>query len=268
MNDTRTDAVKALDYLKGMPRSKWAWEYLRRNPAYRADHERHREGALVRQIDENGLEILTLERPEPAAESWGLSFFTSPNRSAEDAAIAWTAAANPRVLTVVATPMEDKDGDIEAFEISRLFCRKTCLQSTAGRETFIAACSNFRVQLECSGASLLSGPVKLNFLIEGLEIDAKAETIRRLGALYRNAPSSPSDIVSWTSRTLNLRDGLIALDVAQSGGCHRDAARAIYGENEAERGFSAGDEGMKRRMQRLRQKAFDLMKGEYLSLVV
>ena len=64
-----------------------------------------------------------------------------------------------------------------------------------------------------------------------------------------------------------LRDGLIALDVAQAGGTHRDAARAIHGEKEAERGFSVGDDVMKRRMQRLRQKAFELMEGEYLSLV-
>lgn len=267
VDDTRTDAVKALDYLKDMPRSKWAWEYLRRNPLYRSDHERHREGALTRHIDETGLERLRLDRPEPEAMRWGLSFFASPNRTAQTAPLAWTANVNPRVLTVVATPANVANSNTEPFELSRLSCRRICLQLSAGRETFIAASESVRVQMECTGASLLSGPVTLNFVIEGLEIDAKAEAIRRLAALYRNDAADRAADREWTSRTLMLRDGLIALDVAQAGGTHRDVARAIHGEEEAERGFSAGDEVMKRRMQRLRQKAFELMQGEFLSLV-
>lgn len=267
MDDTRTAAVKALDYMQGMPRSKWAWEYLRRNPAYREDHERHREGALTRQFDDNGVELLTLDRPEPAAERWGLLFFASPNRTAEDAALAWTSEVNPHVLNVVATPANETDNEADAFEISRLSCRKICLRSSAGHETFIAASQGLRVQMECRGSSLMSGPVALNFIIEGLDIDAKADAIRRLATIYKDARGPGPQSRRWTSRTLTLRDGLIALDAFQMGGSHRDAARAIYGEEEAARGFSAGDEVMKRRMQRLRQKAIDMMEGEYLSLV-
>ena len=191
----------------------------------------------------------------------------SPNRTAEDAALAWTSEVNPHVLNVVATPANETDNEADAFEISRLSCRKICLRSSAGHETFIAASQGLRVQMECRGSSLMSGPVALNFIIEGLDIDAKADAIRRLATIYKDARGPGPQSRRWTSRTLTLRDGLIALDAFQMGGSHRDAARAIYGEEEAARGFSAGDEVMKRRMQRLRQKAIDMMEGEYLSLV-
>lgn len=74
--------LPAYDYAWKLSRSRWAWEFLRRNPDFLSDASRHGEDELsVREACRN----ITIIRPRTDqcdAERWGLAFFPIPHSMA------------------------------------------------------------------------------------------------------------------------------------------------------------------------------------------
>ncbi len=65
----------AYDYLSMAAKPDWAWECLRRNPAYQSEARlRHRKG-LVRVRLTTGASLTRLRARLPHAEAWGLCCF-------------------------------------------------------------------------------------------------------------------------------------------------------------------------------------------------
>ena len=65
--------VPAYDYTRSLTRRGWAWEFLRRNPAYCRDWSRSRAAATVERFGSIGAVVkLSIESPELA--NWGLLF--------------------------------------------------------------------------------------------------------------------------------------------------------------------------------------------------
>ncbi len=267
----QTETVASLEFLKDLPMTRWAWEFLRRNPDYEREFLAHVNGALSRRYANDGTEYLTLSQTEPAAEKWGLSFFTSPNQDAMTAPVFWTEEASPHVVCVHVTPNETGVGNAifkAIFEKNFLGIRRIHFTDAEGREQLLLQQGKRIVQLRCRGLSLLAGDVDFSFVLDGFgDIDAKIETIRRLKRFYDAYTKTQKSGTDWTPRILQLRDALIALDVAQADGSHYEAAVKIYGETRAAEEFQGEDSPLKSRMKRLRKKGVDLMEGGYLDLM-
>lgn len=63
------------DYIRFLTRSRLAWEYLRRNPDYRAEWRRARPGRPQRIALTDGSVMLRAQRRYLRAEAWGLCTF-------------------------------------------------------------------------------------------------------------------------------------------------------------------------------------------------
>ena len=271
MRSEKTEAISSLQYMRTLPKTRWAWEFLRRNPDYETDYGRHMEGALSRKMGTEGLEFLKLKRPEPEAEKWGLLFFTSPNQTALTAPVFWCETVSPQVITVEAQPLngdETKGMFDRLFDLALLRSKRIHLTDAEGHEHVLIQRGHRVVQMRCRGHTLLDGDVKLKFVLEGFgHIDAKFATIKRLAKLYDAHTGNAAQLEGWSTSTAHLRDALIALDCYLAGQGYRETAIAIYGQKATEERFSDPDKSMKNRMFRARKKGLDLMNGGYFDLM-
>ena len=257
--------------MRTLPKTRWAWEFLRRNPDYENDYGRHMEGALSRKTGEDGLEFLKLKRAEPDAEKWGLLFFASPNQTALTAPVFWCESVSPQVITVETQPLnggESKGMFDRLFDLALFGSKRIHLTDADGHEHVLIQRGHRVVQMRCRGHTLLDGDVKLKFVLEGFgHIDAKFATIERLAKLYDAHTGNAALSADWSASTASLRDALIALDCFQAGQGYRETAIAIYGKEAAKERFSDPDKSMKNRMVRARKKGLELMNGGYLDLM-
>lgn len=271
MRNRETETISSLSYLRTLPKTRWAWEFLRRNPDYEADYARHMEGALSRINVDDGFELLKLKRAEPEAEKWGLLFFASTNQTALTAPVFWCESVSPQIITVDAQPL--KDGDAKGmfdrlFDLALFGSKRIHLTDAIGNEHVLLQRGRRVVQMRCRGHTLLDGNVKLRFVLDGFgHIDAKFATIKRLAKLYDEHTGNTAVIQNWSASTASLRDALIALDAHQAGFGYRETAIAIYGEKAVTERFAEPDKSMKNRMVRARKKGIELMEGGYLDLM-
>lgn len=261
----------SLAYTLNFTKSRWAWEFLRRNRAYQNDHERHRDGALSVRKADDGTVLLKLRRPEPAAEQWGLHFFASPRRNGVEAPVFWTPAVHRRVLHVhveccpeSSAPMSKDD---RILDILRYCCARTHFTDAQENEHVLIAAQGRVVQIACTGVSLLNDPVRLKFVVEGIDdLHTKMDDFRDFENLYRRhlPGTSPGESRQTAGR---FRDMLIAIDVSQEGGNYRDIAAALYGKERADAEFADAGRVTKNKIIRLTKKGLSLVEGDYRKLL-
>jgi hypothetical protein len=70
--------LDSYNHLIGQPKSAWAWEFLRRNAAYRAEAQEVVRSTIGQSRIESGLRITRLIGPQREAEAWGLYCFRRP----------------------------------------------------------------------------------------------------------------------------------------------------------------------------------------------
>jgi len=70
--------IKAYDYTSVLSRSRWAWEYARRNQNYQKDWRTNQAGKLRPIHLKTGAKLTRLRRCFPQAEAWGLCTFRRP----------------------------------------------------------------------------------------------------------------------------------------------------------------------------------------------
>jgi hypothetical protein len=145
-------------------RSSFAWEWLRRQPGYRAEAP----GQDSRQPQH----ILTAQPVQPAAERWGLHRFEDPTLSVPGARPNWRSEHHPFVLAASAEPSR---ASADAFGLEDLGDLATLADGPAGAHLLLSD-GKRSVRLDIEGVSLLSGPVRLRYDIAGLE-SAKASLL-------------------------------------------------------------------------------------------
>ncbi|MDV3257084.1 MAG: DUF2285 domain-containing protein [Sphingomonas sp.] len=150
-------------------RSLLAWEWLRRNPAYRA--------AATVALSSGG-------RTGPGADpaSWGLHAFEPPDAAVPAARPVWSSALHRFVLDVEARPSDDGD----AFDFRRLGPLSTILRAAAGGEHLLLSDGFRTIRLDVLVGTLAHGPVALRVRLGG---PGSAERIvlplRRLLSLWK-----------------------------------------------------------------------------------
>ncbi|QUT05634.1 DUF2285 domain-containing protein [Sphingobium phenoxybenzoativorans] len=203
--DWRTTAPYA--GLAACGRHGFAWEWLRRSPAYRAAVTR---GSLC---------------PERAS-FFGLHRLEPVGQSALDARPVWRGEADPHVLTAIAAPARDPR---DAFDVSAFRSLDSCVVTGDGSEHWLWSDGIRQIRLDIVGQSLVNGPVRLDYRIAGVRsAEPLAATLARLLALHRTGRLvrslfAPEPRAARWALVLRTHDALAA------GATQRHVAEALFG---------------------------------------
>jgi len=217
-----------------LPYAAWAWEYLRRNRDYARDFHSSLAGR-ARPIPLNtGAVLIRKRRRWRDAERWGLLCFADPERSCDDANIFWRPDLLAAALPIQLVRLGNTDSHIvserhDEIELRRLQTRRVILDTVDGTRPIALCGRRFWVQLVCDRPASVGERCAIEVKINStLHYQRKLDTANQLLSLYHSAGGKIS-LIGRSRDSTRLAQGLIAIDIVNAGGSHRDVAEAIYG---------------------------------------
>lgn len=236
--------------LLGVDRSILAWEWLRRDPAYR-------EAAHAGMNGQAGA------GPNLPA-NWGLHAFEPPDRAAPAARPLWLTDVHPSVLAAAAEPPVLA---ADTFDISSLGPLVTIADAGSGREHLLISDGLRAIRIDIVAGSVREGPVQLRFLIAGLEAaERPLLTLRRLLALCRGGRFSPA-LHPPDTRAGRFILMLRAHDALADGATQREIAATLLSAEAATERWRVSAPTLRARAQRLVRAARFMAAGGYFSLL-
>ncbi|HEX4736697.1 MAG TPA: DUF2285 domain-containing protein [Allosphingosinicella sp.] len=230
-------------------RAAFAWEWLRRDEAYRTAAAATLRAAL------SGAE-------EPAC--WGLHAFVDPALPAVLARPVWRLPDYPYVLEAVADPALSS---ADAFELEKVRALATVLRSPSGPEHLLLSDGYHNIRLDIIGGSVAAGPVALGYRLCGFRTaQAPLLVLRRLLALMLTGRFQrglfPPDARA-PRRILLLR----AHDALNAGARQRDIAEMLLSAEAREPRWRLAAPSLRSRVQRLVRDARAMARGGYRLLL-
>jgi hypothetical protein len=233
-----------IDWLRTLRRRGWAWEFLRRLPAYR--------DAFAR-------------RDTIAAEAhrWGLLKFEEPTLDARDAAAFWRFEDCPGVLPLKVFEGTDRDLLIP-FNLAHISCRIAFHHSERGDRTDVLFIEEGRfLQLSVSGRQDVAGALLFMPVLEDPEnVTARAATFRRLNDLMQYGHLRPT-LYPQEPRAPRLINVLRALDGSLAGLPHREIAMLIFSKERVDSDWSGTKHHLRDQVRRAIGYGQSLMEGGY-----
>jgi hypothetical protein len=233
----------------------FAWEWLRRLPGYRASA--HRNGTRQSQRPLRALS------EQSQAGRWGLHVLEDATLSAETARPIWRLDRHPFVLRACAEPF-GKDED--AFVLDRLRQFAT-LAGPPGDEHLLLSDGCRSIRVDVWGASLLSGPVRLKYELQGVAAaEAPLLVLQRFLALASKRTFSRSlhTPVSRARRQILL---LRTWDALQEGADQRTIAAELLSGRAVEKRWRVSSPSLRSQAQRLAQDARTMANGGFWGLL-
>lgn len=244
------DAAAYAPLLKA-DRSVFAWEWLRRDPAYRAAAERAEGGPS----GWAGGEL-------PAR--WGLHAFEAPHLAAPAARPMWCANIHPYVLEAEAAPAMDA---CDVFELERLRGSTTLITAAGDREHLLISDGLRAIRLDVLSGSLRRGPVALHYRLSGFRsAERPLLTLRRLLALWRTGRFA-AGVDAAEARAGRFVLMLRAWDALASGATQREIAAELLSPEAREARWRVDQSTVRSRVQRLVRNARATAAGGYVSLL-
>lgn len=237
--------------LMAADRSLFAWEWLRRVPAYRAAAER----ALSKVGGER--------REDEAAAHFGLVGFEDPDLAVPDARPLWRASIHPRVLSVERGSSSRPE---DAFELD---CwSKIAVFVTGEEQEHLLLSDGFRaIRLDAPLGTFAKGPVCLRYKLEGLaSAEPKLMTLRQLLVLRRSGRYARS-LHPGEPRARRWILILRASDALAAGADQRHIAEALLSVSARAPRWRSSEPSLRARAQRLVRSARAFATGRYLELV-
>lgn len=201
-----------------------AWEWLRRDPAYRA--------AVV--------------RGDTDAGRFGLHRFEDPVCSSALARVWWRRDVDPFVLTAAAAPCAGG----EAFSPD-LLPVAAAIERLAGAERLLVTDGAHSLRVDIVAGTLLEGPAHLTWQLPGLvaaaapmQALARFIALCRTGVLRRGTYPTPAAARRWA---LLLR----VSDALDAGASQREIAAALFGEEAIGRRWRVNAAARRTQIQRL-----------------
>lgn len=232
-------------------RSIFAWEWVRRDPGYRAAAELAREGAVSPEA-----------LPDPAR--WGLHAFEAPDLGAPAARPVWRAEIHPYVLEADASPAGE---GCDSFEWGRLGAISTIVTGGGGGEHLLISDGFRTIRLDVRSGSLRQGPVRLEYRLSGFASAGRPLlTLRRLLTLWRTGRFSSGlhPVEARAGRSVLI---LRAHDALASGATHREIATELLSAEAGEARWRVGAPTVRTRVQRLVRNARAMAADGYVSLL-
>lgn len=260
------ESIDAYEYTWKLADSRWAWEFLRRNPEFLDDVSKADPESISYRPACFQITLIRPHRDQTAAERWGLAFFPDPSHTGFEADAFWSPGIYSRSVRTHVGPRPP--GEVcEIYDRTVQTCVVSHLTDAAGREHLLLKGNGCVIQALCSGMSILAlEPVKLSFVIDSIEdFQSKLRTLERAQRVY--GPCDDLEAPHWSRHSLALRNALIAYDCHQAGYSYLDTARFIYGEERATNAWSGASRAMKDEMKRALSKGRDLVGGGYKTLL-
>jgi len=231
-------------------RSIFAWEWLRRDPCYRAAAELARGDSRSPDKD---------LRPE----QWGLHVFEPHNLAAPCARPMWSSQVHDLVLAAAAEPADDP---ADAFDLPRLGSLAKLIEGEAGEHVLIS--DGLRAtRLDVRAGTLTRGPVRLLYRLSGMRSAEKPLlTLRRLIWFCRSTCFSAA-LHHVDTRAHRFVLMLRAYDAIRSGVTQREIASALLSKEAEEGRWRVQAPTLRSRAQRLVKAARFMAEGGYSSLL-
>lgn len=240
--------------LLGADRALFAWEWLRRDPAYR----RAATQAIPKQIETEGS-----RGSEARPEHWGLHRFEPSDRPAFEARPQWTAEVYPFVLQCRAEPcIEPRD----CFDLGAAATLLTRILLPGGRHHLLI-CDGLRyLRLDVADAGR-DRRVMLRYLIAGCEsAEAPLLTLRRLIAICGTG-SFPRTLYPDEVRAARWVLQLRVHDAVRDGCDQRKIASVLFSPSAAAPKWRSDASSIRSQVQRLVRNARLMAGGEYRRLL-
>lgn len=222
------------DYLHAAQRPMFAWEWLRRTPAYRQCWARTRGSGLAAQVR--------------AAHGFGLVALAPPTLTAFEARPIWQAERDPHVLRA-----QVSSGASTSRELLDIRMLAACAEigfDGDDSEHWRILVAGHAIRVDVYGGTLLGGPTLLQFEVLGLaSVRPKLSPLDLLvrGALALHpGPSPPHE-----ARAQRWIDELRTADALAEGASQQEIARALFARTVPAAGWRAESESYRLRVQRL-----------------
>jgi hypothetical protein len=251
---------------KGLTKSEWAWEFLRRNPEYKRAFiiSRSRLSQIARL--NNGTPVMRPKGCQAGASDWGLECFSDPDLSAAQTPVFWSQEALKHHVEAEAAIVESDpvQADLDVFRSRNC---AAILQRKHGVSVLLRTPTEF-VDLQITGANILLNPARLSFRIAGLgAVKSHAATLLLLTHSIEKHTSGNTNPLPRHQR-LGLLKALVALDCKQSRGSLQDTAIVFRATGLTRLSWSTiGDESLKKQVIRARNRGLKLMQGGYRTLL-
>ncbi len=252
-------------YTDGLTDSDWAWEFLRRNPAYRTDYIESRAQTAKAVVHASGIRIYRARGYHLNARKWGLAVFVNPDLNALQTDIFWSQEALSHRVEASSSRVKAAEDEADLD----LFRDRNCaaILCDSHRQKIIVRSRNTAIDVKLVGINILFQPVRLRFHLQGfasLNNGAKAliwvrNVLKSLRAADKRAPTK-------TTRT-NRKKYLIALDCNIKSASLRDTALVFRALRLTRLSWSNGDEALKKQVWRSRNSGLKLMQNGYRKLL-
>lgn len=252
--DWRDEAAYAP--LLAADRSLFAWEWLRRDPAFRDAATRSRSrpvaaGPAARVSDQ-------------AAARWGLHAFEPPCLSAGKARPLWRREVFPAILCVRA---RDEGEHGERLDLGRLERFVTILKGPTGTEHLLLSDGWRTLRLDIMSGTVTAGPVLLDYQLCGMKRAlGPLLALRQLLALWRGGQFSRS-LHPPEARAARWILVLRARDALAAGANQKEIAAGLLDGAAAGPRWRVEAPDVRSRVQRLVRTARKMAAGGYLSLL-
>jgi len=251
---------------KGLTKSEWAWEFLRRNPDFKRAFivSRSRLSQIARL--NTGTPVMRPRGCQAGASDWGLECFSDPDLSAVQVPVFWSQEALKHHAEAEAaiTESDPAQADLDVF------LDRNCAAILERRHgiSVLFRTTKDAIDLQVTGANILLAPVGLSFRIAGINaVKSQAATLLLLSHSVQKRLSGNSEPLPRHQR-LGLLKALVALDCKQTGGSLQDTAIVFRAIGLTRLSWSTiGDESLKKQVIRARNRGLKLMQGGYRTLL-
>lgn len=231
-------------------RSLFAWEWLRRDPSYRAAA---------------AAAALSPERKDqsPRPDDFGLVAFEPPQLAVPNARPMWRADVHPYVLAADACSSTARS---DTFDLETLRKLATIIEDEDGEHLLLS--DGLRtVRLDVRGGSFVGGPVCLCYRLCGLvSAEPSLLTLRRLLALCRSGRFARS-LHPREARARRWALMLRAADALAGGTDQREIARVLLSRSVAEPAWRSREPSVRSQVQRLVRCTRQMAGGGYRRLL-
>jgi len=254
-----------------LPNAAWAWEFLRRNPLYRAAYLAAQDLPLPERLMSGG----TLYQPSrafPEAENWGLLMFANPEQSAIDADVFWHPDLLSGALRVKQTQVDELPEDPhDTIILSALETRRVILQTVHGARHILLNGDRFWIHIYSTKKAPPHEDAEIDVRVDGAKhMQRRLDTAAQLLALHKSTGEKLS-LIGRRKNAGRLVNALIAYDVwhgfGQPKGGLRDIAVALFGKERVNEDWTGSSRYLKDFSRRARDKGIRLVDGEYKTLL-
>lgn len=241
----------------------FAWEFLRRNPAFRHAGLRFRIKQIGASVGSSYL--YQSKRIRNDANRWGLLFFEDPCLDAQVAKVFWRPDFCAGVLPIV-TSLDAGPASGRYLDLRRLRCRSSILPDDPLQHVLCADQGRF-LQLSAIGANVAQ-PVQVlaNVLPSMPYSETRWRSFKRLGDLVRYEVIRPA-LYPPDMGARRLARVLQALDGYLAKASQREIAVALFGAERVDADWSHPGAHLRDQVRRAIRRGRDLMNGGYLKLL-